>query len=103
MWFNSSMVGQSPDLIEDRDMAKRINIERINIEYTKTYATEANAEKAIAKVLGDDHTENGPYLRNIVRYVINPVIVEGKIRYGVLFIGNSAIEAHMHFHFNVVN
>lgn len=70
----------------------------VKIEYTKTYATEANAEKAVAKLLGDDHAKKDSPLR----YMINPVIVEGKIRYGVLFIGSSAVQAGIHFHFNLV-
>lgn len=71
----------------------------VKIEYTKTYATEANAEKAVAKLLGDDHAKKDSSLR----YMINPVIVEGKIRYGVLFVGSSAIDHMIHIHFNVVN
>lgn len=65
---------------------------RTKIEFTKTYASEANAEKAVAKV---------PHLLEC-RYDILPVLVEGKVRYGVLFIGQAAIEAGAHWHFNVV-
>lgn len=71
----------------------------LNIEFTKTYATEANAEKAVAKLLGADHAKTHDELR----YMIVPVIVEGAIRYGVLFVGNSSIAAGMHFNFNCVN
>lgn len=65
---------------------------RTKIEFTKTYATEANAEKAVAKA--------GKLAEQ--RYDILPVIVEGKIRYGVLFIGMDALQAGAHWHFNVV-
>lgn len=68
---------------------------KIDIEFTKTYATPANAEKAVAKLLGVDHAKTHDELR----YMIVPV--EG--RFGVLFIGNSALAAGMHFHFNCVN
>lgn len=71
----------------------------INIEYTKTYATVANAEKAVAKLLGAEHKEESSALR----YMILPVEVEGRVRYGVLFIGMSAAEEGIHFHFNCVN
>lgn len=72
---------------------------KIDIEFTKTYANIANAEKAVAKLLGADHAQKDWELR----YMIFPVIVEGVVRYGVLFIGNNAVSAGMHFHFNVVN
>ena len=65
---------------------------RTKIEFSKTYATEANAEKAVAKVSS---------LAGC-RYDILPVIVDSKIRYGVLFIGQDALEAGAHWHFNVV-
>lgn len=67
---------------------------RRQIEFTKTFATEANAEKAIAKV---------PHIaaNHDLRYDILPVLVEGKVRYGVVFFGMSAIECGVHFHFNV--
>lgn len=66
----------------------------INIEFTKTYATRANAEKAVAKLKGTDG----------LRYMIVPVEMPAsdKIRYGVLFIGERAFSEGMHFHFNVI-
>lgn len=72
---------------------------KYNIEFTRTYATEANAEKAVEKVLGKDHATE---ISNL-SYSILPVVVDGKIRYGVLFYGMRAIEAGIHFHFNCVN
>lgn len=66
---------------------------RTKIEFTKTYATEANAEKAVAK-----HT----HLAANCRYDILPVIVDGKVRFGVLFIGQDALQYGAHWHFNVV-
>lgn len=73
----------------------------INIEFTKTYASVANAEKAVRKLLGDNHDN--------LRYIVVPVLGaslsagSGEIRYRVLFIGESAIHAGIHFHFNCVN
>ena len=67
---------------------------RTKIEFSKTYATEANAEKAIAKT--------GFASNNELRYDIMPVVVDGKVRYGVLFFGMNAMQAGVHFHFNVV-
>lgn len=72
---------------------------KYNIEFTRTYATEANAEKAVEKLLGKDHAKEASNLS----YSILPVVVDGKIRYGVLFYGMRAIEAGIHFHFNCVN
>jgi len=70
-------------------------LSRTSIEFTKTYATEANAEKAVAKVFVKQPDVH-------VRYSIMPVLVDGVIRYGVLFIGRTALEVGAHFHFNVV-
>ena len=64
--------------------------------FTKTYASEANAVKAVEKVFPAGG--NGD-----LRYIVVPVTVEGKLRYSPLFVGNSAIEAGAHFHFNCVN
>lgn len=75
----------------------------LNIEFTKTYATQKNAVMAVEKLLG----ENQSYA-DTLRYIVVPVEgaspkADGAIRYGVLFIGESAIQAGMHFHFNCVN
>jgi hypothetical protein len=64
----------------------------VEIEFTKTYATKANAVKAVDKTFGAEfHKE--------LRYMVVPV----GDRFGVLFVGNSAVHAGVHFHFNVVN
>lgn len=68
---------------------------RTKIEFSKTYATEANAEKAIAKFTGITNNNN-------LRYDIMPVLVDGKVRFGVLFFGMNACEFGVHHHFNVV-
>lgn len=70
-------------------------LSRTNIEFTKTYATEANAQKAVDKVA---HMGSNAH----IRYDIMPVLVDGKVRYGVLFFGQTALQAGMHWHFNVV-
>lgn len=72
---------------------------KYNIEFTRTYVSEANAEKAVEKLLGKDHAIGVSHLS----YSIWPVVVEGKIRYGVLFYGERAVQAGIHFHFNCVN
>lgn len=64
------------------------------IEFNKTYATKGNAIKAVEKT-GFDKV-------NDLRYTVIPVEVDGKIRYGVVFVGMSAAQAGVHFHFNVV-
>jgi hypothetical protein len=64
----------------------------VEIEFTKTYASKANAIKAVEKTFGlESHSE--------LRYMVIPV----GDRFGILFVGNSAIHAGVHFHFNVVN
>jgi hypothetical protein len=65
-----------------------------SIEFTKTYATPANAQKAVEKT--------GFHQDNKLQYTILPVETEKGIRYGVLFFGQSACQAGVHFHFNVV-
>lgn len=72
-------------------------LSRIVIEFTKTYATEANAEKAVDKLF------SGRQPSTHVRYAIMPVIVEGKIRYGVMFIGQNALELGVHWHLSLIH
>lgn len=61
---------------------------------TKTYATEANAVKAVEKVYGPDASfAEGPV------YVVMRT-PEG--RFYPLFIGQRALQAMAHAHFNVV-
>jgi len=80
-------------------MAKCI-ANRIDIEFVKTYKTIDRADKAVKDLMGKYSFFKGKNLR----YTIMPVVQDdGSIRYGVLFIGNSAIECGVHFTFNCVN
>jgi hypothetical protein len=64
----------------------------LKLEPNKTYATEANAIKAVEKIFpGDD---------NALRYFIMRT-EEG--RFFPVFVGMGAIQAGTHFHFNTVN
>jgi len=60
---------------------------------TKTYATEANAIKAVEKVFPGSDNDG-------LRYIIMPT-PDG--RFYPVFVGNSAVHAGVHFHFHVVN
>lgn len=73
-----------------------MNSKQIEVQFTKTYKTAANAVKAVEKVFPAGNNES-------IRYIIVPVIEATEIRYAALFVGNSAIEAGAHFHFNCVN
>lgn len=64
---------------------------QFKIEFSKTYATEANAVKAVEKKFGN--------WENDLRYFIMPT-PDG--RFGVVFVGVSALQDHVHFHFNVI-
>lgn len=70
----------------------------IELEFTKTYASEDNAHKAVAKMYGD---------ANDIRYMVVPTQTTkfpGQWRYGVVFIANNAaLIRGVHFNFNVVN
>lgn len=70
----------------------------VKIEFVKTYATPENAERAIEKVLGKGHKDEPSELR----YMIVPVVEEGGVRYGVLFVGMQSLQYGIHFHFNCV-
>lgn len=64
------------------------------IEFIKTYKTPKNAHTAAGKL---------DKLPGNLRYLIVPVEQEdGSFRYGVLFLGMDAVQAGVHFHFNVV-
>lgn len=63
----------------------------VNITPTKTYANEKNAVRAVEKIFGPESE---------LRYVM---MRTEENRVFPLFIGNSAIMAGVHFHFNVVN
>lgn len=72
-----------------------MDIQQVKVEFVKTYATEANAVKAAEKL----KTE-GTHLR----YIVIPVIENNlPIRYGVAFLGQSALDAWVQFRgFNVL-
>lgn len=70
----------------------------IDIVPTKTYATEANAVKAVEKVLGDRFPD--------LRYFVMKATCEDHKhngRFFPVFVGIKACEAGIHFHFNVIN
>lgn len=69
---------------------------QIKVQFTKTYATEANAVKAVEKIFPAGGNDG-------LRYIIVPVVVDNKVRFSPLFIGTSAVEAGAHFNFNVIN
>lgn len=64
---------------------------KIEIEFTKTYVTEANAEKAALAKFGNHEAD--------LRFMVVPT-KDG--RFGVLFIGHKALENMVAYHFNVV-
>lgn len=59
----------------------------------KTYATEANAIKAVEKRFPESDNDG-------LRYILQRT-PDG--RFYPVFIGNSAVHAGVHFHFHVVN
>jgi len=70
----------------------------VNLEFDKTYISIKNAERAVSKVV------DGIRESDQLRYMIVPVVQDdNSIRYGVVFLGERAIQAGMHFHFNCVN
>ena len=64
---------------------------QVEITPSRTYATEANAIRAVEKTFGNAEGLRWVMMRN----------EEG--RFYPLFIGNSALQAGVHFHFCVVN
>ncbi len=62
----------------------------IKFETTKTYATEANAIKAVEKIYAGE---------NNLRYFIMPT-VDG--RFYPIFVGQEALQRMVHFNFHVV-
>ena len=67
----------------------------MQLEANKTYATKANAIKAVQKVCGPNHDHFGSA---DVRYV---VLQNEEGRWFPLFIGESAIQHMLHRHFNI--
>jgi hypothetical protein len=67
----------------------------INIEFVKTYATIANAVKAVEAEYGQHEAH--------LRYMVIPVETSKGLRYGVAFIGQSAFQNMVHFSgFNLI-
>lgn len=64
-------------------------MKKIELKLTKTYATEENADKAVKKLLGDAD----------LRYFVMPT-KDG--RFYPVFVGQSAIQANVHFHFHCI-
>ena len=64
---------------------------QVEITPSRTYATEVNAIRAVEKTFGNTEGLRWVMMRN----------EEG--RFYPLFIGNSALQAGVHFHFCVVN
>ncbi len=64
----------------------------IKLEANKTYATEANAVKAVEKKFPAADNDG-------LRYLIQQ---DSSGRFFPVFIGQSAVQAGVHFHFNVV-
>lgn len=62
----------------------------VKIETTKTYATRANAIKAVEKIYGSNNT---------LRFFIMPMD-DG--RFAPIFLGEKAVTAGVHFNFTVV-
>ena len=67
----------------------------MNLEAPKSYATRENAIKAVQKKFGPNHEHFGSA---DVRYV---VLQGADGRWFPLFIGTSALDHGVHFHFNV--
>lgn len=64
----------------------------IKLELTKTYATEANAVKAVEKKFPSESNDG-------LRYILART-EDG--RFYPIFLGMSAMQAGVHFHFHVV-
>lgn len=64
---------------------------KFEIQPTKTYATEANAVKAVAKVYGGE-TDG-------LRYF---VMKNAEGRFFPVFVGDTAVNESVFFHFNVI-
>lgn len=65
---------------------------RIEFETNRTYVSEANAIKAVEKIYPPDQDLN-------LRYFI---MTNKEGRYFPVFVGQSALQHMVHFHFNVV-
>lgn len=69
----------------------------VKLEFDKTYFSVKNAERAVSKAV------EGIRDSDQLRYMIIPVVQDdNSIRYGVMFLGDRAIQAGMHLRFNCV-
>jgi hypothetical protein len=68
----------------------------VTIEFVRTYASPRNANRAVQAFLKMGREDMN------LRYSIFPVLMEDKIRYGVLFYGQNAVQAGVHHYFNIV-
>lgn len=81
---------------------------QVELEFSKTYKTEKNAIAAVTKEIealkASTPAEDFITKKNIanVRYVVVPVVGEKEIRYGVVFIGITALDLGLHFRWNVI-
>lgn len=67
----------------------------VKIEFTKTYASYEGAIRAVEKIKRLNENDD-------LRYMIVPTQeLTTRPRYGVLFIGENALQADVHFLFNV--
>ena len=72
-----------------------VKAHQIQFDVKKTYATRENSVKAVQKLCGENHAHFGSA---DVRYIITAT-ADG--RFLPVFIGESAINKGMHFHFCV--
>lgn len=78
--------------ISNQTKVIKMSAQQIKLEFNKTYATEENAVRAVMKM----YSQHEAYLRFIV-------IPTQDGRFGVAFIGQSAIQNMVHFSgFNVI-
>jgi len=68
-----------------------MSVRQVKIEFIKTYATEDNAVKAATKAFGNHEA--------FLRFIVIPT-ADG--RFGVVFLGESALQNMAHFKFNVL-
>lgn len=72
-----------------------MNCHRITHEAAKTYATKANAIKAVEKVYGPNHEHSGS------ADIRCTIVMTEDGRFLPLFIGESALKNQVHFNFSV--
>lgn len=75
-----------------------MSAQQVKIEFVRTYASEENAVKAAEAFCNLRET----HLRYIVIRVIDSKTPGCPIRFGVAFLGESALREMVHFKFNVL-